>query len=81
MTAQNKEVKEYTCDMCGVTYLRSRSDEECWKEYNEIMPEAEHDEISVVCDYCWQDFMEWFKTLSQEQKKKIRDDYIKATAN
>lgn len=69
-------MNEYTCNSCGETYEKIRSDEECWKEFHEIMPEAVNDDIAILCDDCWLEFMEWFKTLSNKQKNKILDNYI-----
>jgi len=71
-------MSKYTCANCNETYKKVRSDEECWKEFHETMPEAEHDEIGVLCDDCWRDFMVWFKTLSKEQKQNMRDEFIKS---
>lgn len=68
-------MREFTCESCGLTYPKTRSDEECWKELNEIMPEALHDETAVICDDCWQEFIVWFKKLSDSDKKKMRDQY------
>ena len=67
---------QYICDRCGETYDKTRSNEDCWKEVDEIMPEAIHDEMAVVCDDCWLEFMEWFKRLTPHQKKKMREDHI-----
>ncbi len=65
----------YTCEQCKNTYTKIRSDEDCMKEMMEIMPEAADDEIAVLCDECWIDFMRWFKSLSVEQKMKMRDEF------
>lgn len=70
-------MKTFTCDRCGETYESNRSDEDCWKEFNEISPEAIHDPIAILCDDCFEEFMAWFKTLSSEQKRKMREDYMK----
>lgn len=67
----------YCCSQCGETYEKTRPAEDCWKEVNEIMPEAIHDDMAIVCDDCWQEFMIWFKSLTPEQKKKMRDEHNK----
>lgn len=66
---------EFTCERCGLTYPKTRSDEECWKEMYELMPEAIHHETAVICDDCFKEFMEWFKTLTESDKKKMREKY------
>jgi hypothetical protein len=69
-------MSEFTCEKCGETYKKTRSDEDCWKEFHDLMPECAHDEISILCDDCWLQFMDWFKTLSSAQKKKMREDAL-----
>ena len=74
-------MNKFTCERCGEMYDKTRSDEECWKEFHELMPEATHDEIAIICDDCWLEFMEWFKTLSPAQKKKMREDHLREISN
>lgn len=74
-------MSKYTCEICEESYERERSDEECLKEVAEIMPETIHDEMAIICDDCWIEAMEWYKTLTEAQKKKMREDYIKKEAH
>lgn len=71
-------MSKYTCSNCNETYEKIRSDEDCHNEMVYIMPESEHDNIDILCDDCYRDFMEWFKTLSEEQKRNMRDEHVKS---
>lgn len=64
-----------------MTYPKTRSDEEVIKEFLQLFPEVSHHEIAVICDDCFVEFMEWFKTLTEKDKQKMRDDYTKEKAH
>jgi len=65
---------EYICALCQETHTCNRSNEDVWKEVNEIMPESIYDEMALVCDDCYIDFMDWFKSLTTEQKEKMKKE-------
>jgi len=72
-------MKTYTCEICYETYESDRSDEECWAELYELIPEDIVHDTGVVCDDCYIEFMEWFTALTEEEKKKLREDHIKSS--
>ena len=56
------EPEEYTCELCGQTFEKARSDEEALEETRQLIapvPEGEDASLAVVCHGCWLVFMEW----------------------
>jgi DNA-directed RNA polymerase subunit RPC12/RpoP len=53
---------EYTCVRCGGTFLTNRSDDEAREEALALFPNIEEDEKQVLCEDCWQLFMQWMVT-------------------
>ena len=54
--------ESYTCDRCGGTFEKVRSDEEAMTEARSLWtPETMADEQAVICDDCFREFMEWAK--------------------
>lgn len=72
-------MSDFTCERCGLSYPKIRSEEECTKEFLENFPElkGQNHEIAVICDDCFKEFMEWFKTLTESDKKRMRDKHNK----
>lgn len=70
-------MQEFTCAVCKGDFFSNRPNEECWKEFYELTPEAEHDLTDMVCDDCFEEHLEWFKKLSDDQKKALREYFIK----
>lgn len=50
--------EEYTCSVCHETYLKTWTDEDAMKECDENFPEMVGKPVAVVCDDCYQEFME-----------------------
>lgn len=70
---------EFTCYSCKITF-RKRND----KGWNELKaaeefltryPEANNDATDVICDDCDKEFIKWFSTLTEEDKKRMRDEF------
>ena len=74
-------MKLATCVECGKIYQEIGLNEECWKELHDVMPKTEHGEMVILCDDCYLEFMDWYKTLTPDEKKKIREDCLKAILN
>lgn len=54
--------ESYTCERCGGTFEKIRSDEEAMAEARSLWtPETMADEQCVICDDCFGEFMEWAK--------------------
>ncbi len=74
-------MSEFTCYKCQQTYPIRNDDE--WNNYKAaeelltLYPETKNDPTDVLCDDCNEDFKKWFATLTEEQKKKMRDDFNK----
>jgi hypothetical protein len=52
----------FTCERCGGTFGKTRSDEEAVAEAESLWaPEALADPQAVICDPCFQEFMAWAK--------------------
>lgn len=50
----------YTCERCGRTFEKVRSDEEALAEAESLWtPETMTDPQAVICDDCFQEFMAW----------------------
>jgi len=54
------EGESFTCARCGVTHEKVRSDEEAIAEAESLWtPETMAEPQAVICDDCFQEFMEW----------------------
>ena len=47
------EDKEYTCEYCGNTYLKNRTDEEAIKESELLWGPLNESERVVICEDCY----------------------------
>jgi hypothetical protein len=65
-------MKEFTCEYCLRTFKKGKSDAEAMKEYASAPWNVPNDDIGVLCEYCFQEFKQWFSSLSEEQRRKIR---------
>lgn len=71
-------MREFTCDHCHETYPE-KNDEE-WNAYKRaeemltLYPETKNDPTGILCDDCNNLFVAWFATLTDEQKKKMREE-------
>lgn len=59
--------ESYTCERCGGTFEKVRSDEEALDEARSLWtPETMADEQAVICDPCFREFMEWAQVAVPE---------------
>ena len=57
----------FTCGRCRGTFGKGRSDEEALAEARSTWtPEAAAGEPVILCDPCYQEFMEWARVNIQE---------------
>lgn len=74
-------MSEFTCFKCNKTYKKfnddSWNDLKAAEELLTLYPEAKNAPTAVLCDDCNEKFKKWFATLTEAQKKKMRDDFHK----
>ena len=57
----------YTCECCGGSFHKVRSDEEALAEAEALWtPETNAHPQAIVCDSCFQEFMEWARVNAPE---------------
>lgn len=50
----------YTCDHCGGSFEKVRSDEEAMAEAESLWtPETMADDQAIICDPCFREFIAW----------------------
>lgn len=54
----------YICEHCKGTFKRIRPDSEALEESKEIWGELKKEDLSVICDECYNDFMKWYRRFS-----------------
>lgn len=70
-------MSEFTCFNCKLTYKKINDDN--WNEFKaakellELYPECKNDATESLCDDCNELFRKWFLTLTDEEKKIMRD--------
>lgn len=57
MTEQEQNL--FTCARCGQTYVKAVSDEEALQESEELFGNYDDNDLCVVCDECFNEFMGW----------------------
>ncbi len=74
-------MSEFTCYNCKRTFpKRNDSDWNDFKAAEEMLtlyPEAKNDLTDVLCDDCNIIFIKWFEKLTDEEKRKMREEYEK----
>ncbi len=74
------KMSEFTCYNCEKTFSK-RNDEE-WNDFKAaeemltLYPETKNDPTDILCDDCNELFKKWFSTLTEEQKKQMRHEYL-----
>lgn len=72
-------MSEFTCFKCKNTYQKRRDEE--WNDYKAaeemltLYPEAKNDPTDILCGYCNEEFKKWFSTLTEDEKKRMREEY------
>ena len=51
----------YECYECHGVFEKGWSDEEATKEQKENWGNAPDNEMEILCDACYKEFMEWYK--------------------
>lgn len=71
-------MSEVTCCKCFLTFPK-RNDEE-WNDFKAaeelltLYPETKNDSTDILCDDCNEKFKKWFSTLTDEEKKRMREN-------
>ena len=71
-------MSEFTCYNCKKTYLKKNNEQwndfKAAKEMLTLYPETKNDPTGILCDPCNKKFIKWFSTLSDEEKKRMREN-------
>lgn len=54
---------EYKCSSCGGVFEKSRPDEEALEESVETFGEMKQENLAIVCDDCYNNFMKQYSTM------------------
>lgn len=67
--------EQFTCEACGGSFTKARSDEECWDEALDMFPAAQikNDGVGTVCDDCYKDMIAWAMANAPELLRKAPD--------
>jgi hypothetical protein len=69
---------EFTCYLCNNTYPKQNDDEwndiKAAEEMLTLYPETKNDPTEVICDPCNDLFLAWFATLTDEEKRAMREN-------
>lgn len=72
-------MSEFTCCNCKVTYKKVRNkrwnDFKAAEEMLTLYPETKNDPTDILCDDCNELFKKWFATLTEDEKKQMREEY------
>ena len=72
-------MSEFTCCNCNKTYPKQNdeewNDKKAAEEMLTLYPEANNDPTDILCDDCNEWFKKWLSNLTEEQKKKMREDF------
>lgn len=74
-------MSEFTCYKCRETFKKSNNEE--WNDFKAaeemltLYPETKNDPIDILCDDCNEEFKIWFSQFTDEEKKKMREDFYK----
>jgi len=72
-------MSEFTCCKCKNTYEKRPYEEwndlDAAEEMLTLYPETKNDPTDILCDDCNEEFKKWFATLTDSEKKKMREDF------
>ncbi len=75
-------MSEFTCEVCKKTYPKRNDDEwsdfKAAEEFLTLTPECKNNPTSIVCEPCFQEWKKWFDTLTEDYKRKMREDFDNA---
>lgn len=64
---------KFTCANCTQTFNKEWTEEEAVKEFKSSPWYIPNENIDVICDDCFEEFKEWFETLTDEDHKRLRN--------
>jgi len=56
-----KTMKEFTCAKCGESFESDWPEAEAEKEMKKNFGDVPEEERAIVCDDCYNEFMEWYE--------------------
>lgn len=72
-------MSEYTCDQCNKTYEKPNNEEwndlKAAEEYVVMYPDDKNAPTNIICDDCYKQFSKWFEKLTEDEKRKMREEY------
>jgi len=73
-----KSKKYFTCYRCKITFEKMNNEEwnedKAYEEFRTLYPEPKYDPVDVLCDYCNEEFKKWYSKLTEDEKKKMRNE-------
>lgn len=67
---------EYQCSICKNIYERITPEKKALDEFEKNFPEVKNYPKNLVCDDCYNNFMDWFKTKTPAEKEEMRKKFI-----
>ena len=67
-------MNDFTCAKCNETFAKGWSDKEAMEELKDAPHNIPADELSVLCDDCFDEFQQWLSTLTPEDHRRIRNE-------
>ncbi len=70
---------KYTCQHCGRTLTKGRSDAEADAEYRALNPKLARvgAETATICDDCHREFMTWWNSLTPAKRVEFEAEAIR----
>jgi hypothetical protein len=71
-------MSEYTCYHCKITYPKVNNEQ--WNDFKaaeemlNLYPESKNDPTDILCETCNEEFKKWFAGLTDEEKRKMREE-------
>lgn len=73
-------MSEFTCFKCRETFKKKHdknwNDFKAAEEMLSLYPEAKNDPTETLCGICNEAFQKWFATLTEEDKRRMREDFF-----
>lgn len=73
----SEKTDEFSCDGCHLTFKKNNNEEwndiKAKNEFLEKNPECKDAPMGMLCEECFIKYDEWFKKLTEEDKRKMRE--------
>ncbi len=68
----------YQCDHCKGEFKKGWTEEEAIAEFRKAPWNIPNDEKAVLCQDCFEEFKQWFGSLTMDDHKRIQSEAMKA---